>query len=489
MRRMAWIVALSVVGGSGAPTVSGILNGGSFVQGPIAPGTIVSIFGSGLARIVAQASTLPLPHSLDGTRVTVNGQSAPLFFVSPNQINLQLPFQLQSGSASLSVIDATGASGSRALTIAATSPAIFTTSSDGKGEAISVHANFKPVRKVTLENAGIGETIILFCTGLGALDNFSISGAIAPSAPLARTTQTATVLMDGRAAQVSFSGLAPGFIGLYQINFVVPPGVGGDVATTVVIGGVASNPATINVRGTFALAANYSGQIEYRTGAKYALELNSFVTTSPTRFQANYRLLNGTAGVDNGSFLIDSTQALFTALGKSSISGRAFVGVMDTLDAGKSFIGILYDTDNIEKITDFDGWYAGFQFSVVVPPPPPVVPAPVLPGVSTACAAVEGLLVYASDRTFLGRITSNAFAADSIGNTFGAFGSQFSTTSIFNTFGQYGSEFSSTSAFNNLASSPPLLYRGTAAVAFLTTNQFKTPQVDPRSLYPCIGRR
>ena len=82
MRRLTLLAALSVVGAGAVPTVSGILNGGSFVQGPIAPGTIVSIFGSGLARAVAQASTLPLPLSLDGTTV--------LCFSQPNKCTAAL---------------------------------------------------------------------------------------------------------------------------------------------------------------------------------------------------------------------------------------------------------------------------------------------------------------------------------------------------------------------------------------------------------------
>src|SRR5262249_45647195 len=150
-----------------APVVNAVMNSASYQQGALAPGTLVSIFGTGLARSSNQATTLPLPTSLEGTSVTVNGQAVPLLFVSATQINAQLPFQLQSGPAQLLVTDATGATGSRPITIAAASPGTFTTTVDGKGEAISVHADFKPVRKATGENARIGETIVLFCTGLG----------------------------------------------------------------------------------------------------------------------------------------------------------------------------------------------------------------------------------------------------------------------------------------------------------------------------------
>ena len=472
-----------------APSVSAVLNGASYAQGSLAPGTIISIFGSGLARSTTVASTLPLPLSLDGTVVTVNGQAIPLFFVSTGQINAQLPFQLQAGVTQLAVRDTSGAIGVRSITISATSPAMFTTTADGKGEAISVHANFSLVKKVVGEYAKIGETIVLFCTGLGSLDNFANSGTPAPSSPLSRTAQLPTVLMDGRPAQVTFSGLAPGFIGLYQINVVVPAGVGGDVVISVVVGGVASNAATVNVSGTYTLAANYSGPLEYRVGnQKYQLELSAFASLSPTTFKGAYRQLSGNTVVDIGTFQIQRTDVgLFLATVQSTTFGQTIVGAMDTLDAGKTFFGVLYNTNSFDKIVDFDNWYAGFEIAVSIPPAPPAPPT-TLPGLSSTCSSVEGILIYGSNGTFLGRITSNSFAADSIGNQYGQYGSQYSSTSIFNPYGSYGSEFSSTSAFNNFASSPPILYRNNAGVAFLTTNATKTPRIDPKALYPCIGK-
>src|SRR5688572_17332326 len=85
-----------------APAVNAVVNGASFSGGPIASGTIVSIFGTGLARTTVSAPGLPLPTTLDGTVVTINSQAIPLFFVSPTQINAQIPFRLQAGSAQLS---------------------------------------------------------------------------------------------------------------------------------------------------------------------------------------------------------------------------------------------------------------------------------------------------------------------------------------------------------------------------------------------------
>jgi hypothetical protein len=360
-------------------------------------------------------------------------------------------------------------------------------SSNGSGEAAALHADFSPVRRAVLEYALAGETIMVFCTGLGAVNGAVSPGFAAPSNPPATTVSMPTVTMDGRTAQVVFSGLAPGFAGLYQVNFVVPPGVGGDVVTTIQIGGVTSNEVTINVAGTYALGRNYTGVIEYRgTGARYQLAFDT-INSSSTGFTGQYRVLSGATVADRGSIEVQSTQTVFALYGLSTTTGQRFVGITDTLDAGRSFFGVLYDTDAFEKIQDPDSWYAGFEV-VVAPPPPPPPPPPVLPGVSFSCLAVEGALIFATDGQFLGRITSNQFAADSIGNRFGLYGSEFSQTSIFNQFGRYGSQFSSTSAFNEFATSPPIVFINNNAVAFLTVNQFKTPRIDPRALFPCIGR-
>ncbi|MEX2303588.1 MAG: IPT/TIG domain-containing protein [Bryobacterales bacterium] len=474
---------------SAAPVVSAVVNGASFIQGSIAPGTIVSIFGTGLASKTTSASTLPLPNTLDGTSVSIAGQALPLFFVSPTQINAQMPFQVAAGPAQLLVKDSSGAVTSHTVTVAAGSPALFTSTSDGKGEAIAVHADFTPVKRASLEYALTGETIILFCTGLGLVENFNAAGVSGPSSPLAHTIIKPTIEMDGRPAQITFSGLAPGFVGLYQINVVVPPDVGGDVITTVRVGDAVSNQVTINVAGTYTLSENYAGIIGYKaTGNQFALELSSFRSLSQGRDGGRYRLLNAGAVIDEGTFQIESTETVFLASGRSSVTSEAFVGVMDTLDAGRSFFGLLYDNDSLDKVQDANDWYAGFEVTTVVPQPPAATPPPVLPGVPASCSAVEGALIFADDGTFLGRITSNVFARDSIGNEFGPYGSEFSSTSIFNEFGKYGSEFSPTSAFNRFATRPPIIFVNETAVAYLTTNEFKTPRIDPRALFPCIGR-
>src|SRR6266849_886924 len=94
-------------------TVAGVVNAASFAQGPVAPGSMISIFGTGLSTKTVQASSLPLPIILEGTTVTVSGLAVPLFFVSPGQINAQVPFQVSAGSAQLIVRNSSGSTATR----------------------------------------------------------------------------------------------------------------------------------------------------------------------------------------------------------------------------------------------------------------------------------------------------------------------------------------------------------------------------------------
>lgn len=191
--------------------------------------------------------------------------------------------------------------------------------------------------------------------------------------------------------------------------------------------------------------------------------------------------------LDAGTFEIDTTPTILIASGQSTVVGGSFVGILDSLDAGQSFAGYLYDASSLSQVQDPNSWYAVFSIAVA-PPTRPTPPPPSLPGVSASCGVLEGASIFAQDGTFLGIITSNTFDASSIGNPFGPYGSQFSPTSIFNPFGNYGSQFSPSSAFNQFANSPPVIYVRGVAVAYLTTNPFKTPGINPTALYPCIGR-
>jgi uncharacterized protein (TIGR03437 family) len=209
---------------AGVPLILSVYNAASYhLSDTVAPGEAVAIFGEQLAPAAQQALSYPLPPSLGGVSVTVGGIAAPLYFVSPGQINFQVPYGVQATygappvSATLVVTNGSQ-SGQRTLYVVAGAPGIFTASGDGStDQAYVVHTS--DYSRVTQSNpAKAGEYLAIFCTGLGATDPPSVEGQPAQAAPVLPTSLF-IVDVDGREALPSYAGLAPGFAGLYQVNF------------------------------------------------------------------------------------------------------------------------------------------------------------------------------------------------------------------------------------------------------------------------------
>ena len=229
-------------------TSAGVVNGASF-KSPVAPGSIVSIFGSNLGA-TESARQLPLPSMLGGVCVTANQSSVPLFYTSPTQINAQIPAELAAGRVTLTVRsrDTARVSSSVAVQVNATAPGVFTMSAEGRTQAALFHAeDFTPV---TPKNPGKRDKdLILFATGLGKVNPAVASGAAASNKPLSATSQEVTLTIGGHEMIVSYAGLAPGYVGLYQINLRVPGDrVQGDSLPVVVtIGGVSSPSSSATI--------------------------------------------------------------------------------------------------------------------------------------------------------------------------------------------------------------------------------------------------
>jgi uncharacterized protein (TIGR03437 family) len=225
-----------------------VLNAASFATDvAVAPGAIVAIFGSNLAVGSMPATQSPLPIELDQTSVTFNGVAAPLFYVSPGQINAQVPFSIPSGSVSVQVSRGTSTSTAEMVNIASASPGIFIVNQANQTGAI-VHLSGTVV--TTSAPAVAGEYLSIYCTGLGPLNMAVQSGTAGPTtAPLPQTVTTPTVTIGGTAAVVAYSGLAPGFVGLYQVNVQVPAGLtAGNQQIQIVTGAAASNTATLAIQ-------------------------------------------------------------------------------------------------------------------------------------------------------------------------------------------------------------------------------------------------
>jgi uncharacterized protein (TIGR03437 family) len=236
-----------VFGGYGwsQPTISagGVVNDASF-DSPIAPGSYVAIFGSNLGLFSDSTSYATLPLSLDGLTVSFDVPSAKvsypgrIVFVSPGQINAQVPWELQ-GQTSAQVkvtIDNWIFGNVITVPLADATPAFFEIS-PGIAAAIDNGSGAVVTAAAPIKRGGI---VQLYLNGLGPCDNQPASGAPASSDPnhLATTKATPIVSIGGQNAQVYFSGLAPGFPGLYQISAAVPAGISaGTAQVTVSIGG------------------------------------------------------------------------------------------------------------------------------------------------------------------------------------------------------------------------------------------------------------
>ncbi len=234
---------------AGVPVVpqTGVVHAASFLPGAASRGSIISILGVNLAATTAGATSLPLPTGLAGASVEIGGLAAPLYFVSPTQINAQVPMEL--GATEVSLIVRNGASSSDPVTIVArpASPGIFTQDGDGSGPGVITHAatNFL----VTPDRpASAGEVVQIYATGLGLVSPPVASGSPAPAEPLSRTVSLVTVTMNGTPAPISFSGLAPGLAGVYRVDAQVPAGIRGTATVVVSVDGIASNGATMEVR-------------------------------------------------------------------------------------------------------------------------------------------------------------------------------------------------------------------------------------------------
>jgi len=232
---LAGVLLISAISAKAQPSVisGGIVNAASFAAGqPVAPGSLVAIFGSGLASGLLQSSTVPLSANLGGTSVSINGVPAPLLFVSTGQVNAQMPWDVfppgvTSGTVNVVVTSPQGSSVPMPVTIAASGPGIFSIPA-GAGYAVAVNnadgsvaAPQGTIPGIVTHPAKVGDALILYANGLGAVDSTPADGD-ASFDQIRNTLAVPIVLIGGAQAQVLFSGLTPQFPGVNQVNVVVP---------------------------------------------------------------------------------------------------------------------------------------------------------------------------------------------------------------------------------------------------------------------------
>ena len=245
-----------VGGAAGVTTLTGVV-----------AGSIASVYGLNLSTERVDADVVPLPTSLGGGMLHMAPQSlalrfdgevaVPQFFSSPGQQNVQIPWEME-GFSSATITATLGEEQSAPVDVEIVpyNPGLFSTNAQGFGQGsiqiigtpgtlagpTSPFSNSRPVQKC--------EYITIWATGLGPVTHTPETGAPASSDPFAHTTTLPEVTIGGVAAPVFFSGLAPAFVGLYQVNVKVPEEApsGNPVEVMLTIGGISSNVVTIAVQ-------------------------------------------------------------------------------------------------------------------------------------------------------------------------------------------------------------------------------------------------
>jgi uncharacterized protein (TIGR03437 family) len=228
------------------PAISkgGVVNAASFAAA-FSPGALATVFGSNFTGtgLLSVASSVPLASSLGGVSVQVNGVAAPVLYASSTQINFQIPWETKPGSATV-VMSVNGfTSATVNITVQTAAPGLFVQGSHAivQNSDFSLNTSGNPAKAAS--------TIMAYLTGAGAVSPQPADGAAAGSgSDLSNVTPAVTATIGGQTASVSFAGLAPDFVGLWQVNIVVPTGLTqGDYPLAVTVGGQTSNAANVSV--------------------------------------------------------------------------------------------------------------------------------------------------------------------------------------------------------------------------------------------------
>jgi uncharacterized protein (TIGR03437 family) len=236
-------------------TAAGVANAASYASGAVAPGEIVSLFGSAIGppspASLALTNPVLVANSLQGVHVLFDGVPAPVLYASAGQVNVVVPYAVSGESATQVQLEYLGAlSAPMSLPVAATTPGIFTLDASGAGPGAVLNAADESVNSAANPVAP-GDWVSIFATGAGATTPAGVDGLLAngPSYP---PNANVTVTIGGLPCQLNYEGAAPGLVsGVVQINAQVPAAVtpGPGVPVGVSIGGIAAQSGvTLAVR-------------------------------------------------------------------------------------------------------------------------------------------------------------------------------------------------------------------------------------------------
>jgi uncharacterized protein (TIGR03437 family) len=192
---------------------------------PVAPGGLISVYGQQMAPVNMATKEIPLPTALGESCLTVNGVAVPVLFVSSQQINGQLPFNVD-GNAQMTLRTPGGISDNFNFSILSAAPSVFRSGTAGPATGLATITRADNGELVTPTNpVHPGDSIVIWATGLGRTTPAIDSGMPSPSDPLPSAVIQPNIQLGGVSLDVQYAGLVPGSVGLYQINASVPRSV------------------------------------------------------------------------------------------------------------------------------------------------------------------------------------------------------------------------------------------------------------------------
>jgi uncharacterized protein (TIGR03437 family) len=226
-----------------------VINGASFrLEQPVSAGSWASAFGSFSGVSTTVGTVFPIPKTLGGVTVTVDGSEAPVYFVSSGQINFLIPAAVAPGIRPVQV-RTPSATVNGSVRVITSGPGLFVKDASTDRPPKGAILNQDSTENTSSNLARRGQVIQIYGTGPGRPSAPIADGALSPASPLVRTLSTPQVFIAGVEAEVQFSGMAPDLVGVWQINAFVPdrPFISGRVPVVVFMDGVDSNEVTIFV--------------------------------------------------------------------------------------------------------------------------------------------------------------------------------------------------------------------------------------------------
>jgi uncharacterized protein (TIGR03437 family) len=241
------------------PNPAAIRNAATSAEtGTIAPGSWTAIYGDQLADGTKLADTAPFPFNLQGVQVKLGQRPLPIYYVSATQVNALIPWDTPPNTEQqLMVLRGSNFSLRDKIPVVERSPGIYTMNQQGDGQGAILIANTATVAAPASSGINGAEPVTrlgylqIYATGLGSVTNTPADGAPAAGPPqLSETTLLPNVTIGGISAPVLFSGLAPGYVGLYQVNVQVPANAptGDAVSLVLAVGNAVSNTVTVAVK-------------------------------------------------------------------------------------------------------------------------------------------------------------------------------------------------------------------------------------------------